>query len=150
MITVFFAFSLCKGEWTYIGEVHFFMCVVKYAVHNKKEKDHNGHLSGGGCCYCSVRQQCSGKDNTEGLIVIRCRDWTLVRPVWLASLCAWQAGRCFGWLVEGCTARGLGCDWNHKRAWSWCIIAVTFIFTVRLKWLDPGLSSYDRKEVCVS
>lgn len=47
---------------------------------------------------------------TQGLIVILCRDWALSRPGWLASLHTWQAERCG---VSG----GVGV--HHKGAGMW-------------------------------
>lgn len=79
-------------------------------LHTIQKKRPQWPLQAGGCGYCTVVQQHSGKDSTEGLIVILCRDWALSRPGWLASLRTWQAERCLGWAVEegGVHRKGAG------------------------------------------
>lgn len=105
----------------------------------ERKKDRNSYFKGEAVVTVLLCSNALGRTALKISLWFSAETEPLARPGWLASLCTWQAGRCSGWAAEGCTAKGPGCDWNHKRAPSQCIIAITSRLAVRRKGLDPGL-----------
>lgn len=101
-------------------------------VYTMKKTKTQRAITGKRLLLCTIVQQCCGKDSTEGLIVILCRDWALSRPGWLASLHTWQAEGCLGW-GRGSAPQG-GWDVTEiTREHEASVSLQSFLLTVRLK-----------------